>query len=125
MNAKNKSLPRKTDHSIGDMNSKNLAKKNIRCIVFREGKTWYGAALELNIVESGDTAREAMLLLFEAIAGYLESAKKVNNSAVLSQEADPEYERMWQSLASEKKIPSKEIFFFGNINADKNVLISA
>lgn len=76
-------------------------------------------------MESGDTAREAMLLLFEAIAGYLESAKKVNNSAVLSQEADPEYERMWQSLASEKKIPSKEIFFFGNINADKNILISA
>lgn len=107
------------------MNSKNLAKNNIRCIVFREGKIWYGTALELNIVESGDTAREAMLLLFEAIAGYLESAKKVNNSAVLSQEADPEYERMWQSLASEKKIPSKEIFFFGNINADKNILISA
>jgi len=125
VNAKNKSLPRKTDHSIGDMNLKNLAKNNIRCIVFREGKIWYGTALELNIVESGDTAREAMLLLFEAIVGYLESAEKINGSSVLNQEADPEYERMWQSLASEKKIPSKEIFFFGNINADKNVLISA
>ncbi|GMX58195.1 MAG: hypothetical protein YFSK_5400 [Candidatus Yanofskyibacterium parasiticum] len=106
------------------MNSKNLAKNNIRCIVFREEKTWYGAALELNIVESGDTAREAMLLLFEAIAGYLESAKKINNLSVLNQKTDPEYEQMWQALASRKNIPAKEVFFFGNVNADKNSLIA-
>jgi hypothetical protein len=102
------------------------SKTNIRCIVFREGKVWYGAALELNIVESGDTAREAMLLLFEAVDGYLESARKISaKSNILNQDTDPEYEQMWQALENKKNIPLKEIFFFGNLNINEKVLIPA
>jgi predicted RNase H-like HicB family nuclease len=103
-----------------------LSQNSIRCIVFREGKIWYGTALELNIVETGDTAREAMLLLFEAVDGYLEFSRKINNqSGVLNQKTDPEYEQMWSALENKKKIPSKEIFFFGNLNIGRSVLTPA
>jgi len=104
----------------------NYSKNNIRCIVFREDKIWYGAALELNIVETGDSAREAMLLLFEAVEGCLESAKKIGaNFDIFGQETDPEYEQMWYSLENKKKIPSKQVFFFGNMSIDKEILTPA
>lgn len=103
-----------------------LQKGNVRCIIFREGDSWYGVGLEFNIVEEGDTPREAMLLLFEAINGYLESARKIKaRPYILNQELDREYEKMWDSLEEHKKIPAKEVFFFGNLNIAKSALAPA
>jgi predicted RNase H-like HicB family nuclease len=90
------------------MNMKNTLKKGqVRIMVFKEGGTWYGAALEFNIVESGNDPREVMLFLDEAIRGYLETAHKVNASDdVLNQKADPEYEKLWKLNQSNKPIKS-------------------
>ena len=94
-----------------------LQKGSVRFIVFREGGAWYGSCLEFNIVESGDTPREALLLLLEAVQGYLESAKKAKaRPRVLNQSADREYEEMWNKLEERKNIPQKEVFTFGNLN---------
>ena len=41
-----------------------LQKGSVRYIVFKENNIWYAAGLEFNIVESGDTPQEAILLLF-------------------------------------------------------------
>jgi len=84
-----------------------LEKGQIRSIIFKEGKTWFGVALEFNIVESGDDPREVMLMLDEAIRGYIVSARKSKIPAsVLNQKADLEYERLWQQIQSQKPIPS-------------------
>ncbi len=37
-----------------------LNKGSIRYIVFKEDDTWYGVALEFNIVESGDNPTEVI-----------------------------------------------------------------
>ena len=89
----------------------------VRFIIFREKDAWYGACLEFNIVESGDTPQEAMLLLNEAVEGYLESARKIKaRPHILNQQPDPEYATMWNKLQEHKKIPSREIYAFGNLN---------
>lgn len=89
----------------------------VRFIIFREKNEWYGACLEFNIVELGDTPQEAMLLLNEAVEGYLESARKIKaRPHILNQRPDPEYAIMWDKLQEHKKIPSREIYSFGNLN---------
>ncbi|MBD3281457.1 hypothetical protein GF391_01800 [Candidatus Uhrbacteria bacterium] len=93
-----------------------LQKGSVRYLVFKEGETWYAVGFEFNIVESGDTPEEAMLLLFEALKGYLEAAKKMKlRPNVLNQKTDPEYEQMWQSLKSGKSKKEK-IFSSGSLN---------
>lgn len=95
----------------------NLERGSTRVIVFKENGEWYAVSLELNIVEVGTTAREAMLLLLEAVSGYIEACKKANvDSSVLNQEPDEEYEEMWQKLQEHKKLKGKEVFFFGEHN---------
>ncbi len=70
----------------------------VRTVIFREGDAYLGAALEFNIVESGDTPQEVMLLLDDAVKGYVESARKRKLSiGVLNQEVEPAYEALWQS----------------------------
>lgn len=70
----------------------------IRSLIFKEGDTYFGAALELNIVEQGDTPQEAMLLLDDAVKGYLETARKDKLSVrVLNQEVEPEHESLWNA----------------------------
>ena len=109
------------------MNYKNtLQKGNVRFIIFREGNVWYGVCLEFNIVETGDNPRKAMLLLFEAVEGYLESARKIKaRPHILNQKADREYEEMWNVLEEHKKMPAKEVFTFGNLNISKRALVPA
>jgi len=103
-----------------------LQKGNVRFIIFREGNVWYGVCLEFNIVETGDNPREAMLLLFEAVEGYLESARKIKaRPHILNQKADREYEEMWNVLEEHKKMPAKEVFTFGNLNISKRALVPA
>lgn len=91
---------------------------SVRYIVFREGAAWYGACLELNIVEHGSTPQEALLLLFEAVQGYSEAARSVRALSLLRQEADPEYEKMWRDAAqgiSKKQFSKFSIFTFGRL----------
>ena len=101
-------------------------KGNVRFIIFREGNVWYGVCLEFNIVETGDNPREAMLLLFEAVEGYLESGRKIKaRSHILNQRPDREYEEMWDDLQEGKKIRAKEVSTFGNLNLSKHSLVTA
>ena len=84
-----------------------LQKGSVRNIIFREGKTWFGVALEFNIVETGDDAQEVMILLEEAVRGYLASARKGKlNPAVLNQKSEQEYENLWRGRNNPKLIPS-------------------
>ncbi len=103
-----------------------LQKGNVRFIIFREGNIWYGVCLEFNIVETGDNPREATLLLFEAVEGYLESARKIKaRPHILNQKPDREYEAMWDNLKEHKKIRAKEVFSFGNLNLSRRSLVAA
>ena len=82
-------------------------KGRVRNIIFKEGNTWYGVALEFNIVEFGNDPREVMILLDEAMRGYIKSACKAKLSlSVLNQEADPEYEKLWKTVESKEPIKS-------------------
>ena len=113
--------------TIKYMKCKNtLQKGSVRYIVFREGETWYGVGLEFNIVESGDTPREALILLFEALQGYVESAKKIKaRPHTLNQKPDLEYEKMWQlSRENARKSSGNNIYTTGSFNiANKDLAL--
>ncbi|HUX81044.1 MAG TPA: hypothetical protein VMV38_01850 [Candidatus Paceibacterota bacterium] len=73
-----------------------LRSGQVRNVIFQEEGSFYGAALEFNIVEQGDSPQEVMLLLDNAVKGYVESAQKNKLSiSVLNQEIDPAYEKLW------------------------------
>lgn len=75
-----------------------LRSGQVRNVIFEEKGSFYGAALELNIVEQGDSPQEVMLLLDNAVKGYVESAQKNKLSiSVLNQDIDPEYEELWSN----------------------------
>jgi hypothetical protein len=67
-----------------------------------------------------------MLLLFEAIQGYVESAQKIKaRFAILNQSADPEYEKKWHENIETKK-QSSSVFFAGTMNVmSGHALVSA
>lgn len=91
----------------------------VRYVVFKDGTDWYAVGLEFNIIESGTTPQEAMLLLFEAVEGYVESAKKVKaRPNILNQKSDKEYENLWRSghEAKAQKRTLKDIFTVGELN---------
>ena len=87
-----------------------LHKGTVRYIVFRdkEKHTWYAVGLEFNIVESGDDPRIALLNLFDALDGYVQSMQKVKGvrAAPLNQKTDPDYEVLWSVVTSPTKIRS-------------------
>lgn len=85
-----------------------LQKGQVRYIVFQDKETWYAAGLEFNIVESGDSPRTALLNLFDALEGYVESCRKVKGArlAPLNQTADVEYEAMWNVIVASKPLKS-------------------
>lgn len=90
-------------------------KGTFRHIVFREGGVWYAAALELNITESGDDPKLAYFNLLQAVSGYLESCRKLRGArfAPLNQKADPEYEKLWADVQSERRTPALEVAKWG------------
>lgn len=98
----------------------NSAKKGkVRCIVFKEVDTWYGVALEFNLVEEGDDAEVVNFNLQEAIRGYVNSQKKIGGSRVapLNQKGDLEYEKLWSDLSSDKPVPAPlEVKYYGFTN---------
>lgn len=95
-----------------------LQKGSIRFVVFKEDDAWYAAGLEFNIVEAGDSPQEVLVLLFEAVQGYLESAYKIKaRPNILNQKTNPEYEMMWDSLQDKKeKMLKQNIFAAGRLN---------
>ena len=99
-----KHSPPKGAASVCDILAGTMAFKNtlrngqVRNVIFKEGDSFFGAALEFNIVEQGDSPQEVMLLLDEAVKGYVESAQKNKLSiSVLNQDVDPEYESLWNA----------------------------
>ena len=83
-------------------------KGSIRCIIFKDGNTWYGVALEFNIVVSADDADVVRFNLDEAIRGYVESMRKLKGTRVspLNQTPMKEYSDLWKKLVAKKPIPS-------------------
>lgn len=80
-----------------------LQQGSIRYLIFKEGDVFFGVALEFNIVIEAAHPMEALLLLNEAVQGYLESARKAKlRSYVLNQRPDEEYEKMWQEYQGRK-----------------------
>lgn len=82
-----------------DMQNQNtLQKGSVRYVVFQEQNAWYAAALEFNIVVSGDDPQEVLILLLQAINGYVKSARKAKAQPhILNQIPEPEYERLWKA----------------------------
>jgi predicted RNase H-like HicB family nuclease len=104
---------------VMDMNTTD--KGQVRTIVFKEGDTWYGVAMEFNIVVDGDDKEVVHFNLQEAIKGYVESLRKIKGtrpesvSPALNQLADQEYETLWDSLQSKKPVPSpvEQVAYYG------------
>ncbi len=93
-------------YSARTMKRNTIYNGSVRYVIFREGATWYGAALEFNIVESGDDPREVLLLLLEAIGGYVAAARAAKaRPGVLNQTPTAEYETLWQIGQGIKKRP--------------------
>ncbi len=93
-----------------------LQRGSIRCIVFKDEDIWYAAGLEFNIVESADSPDVALANLQSALQGYIESLRKIKGARVspLNQKADPEYEKLWNDLNSNKPIKTPyEVRYFG------------
>jgi len=83
-------------------------KGQVRYIVFKDKDAWYAAGLEFNIIESADDPRIALLNLFDALEGYVQSIQKIKGVRVspLNQKADPEYEKLWSIVTAPKKVRS-------------------
>ncbi len=90
-------------------------KGSVRCIIFKEAGTWYGVALEFNLIEEGQDPLAVMASLDQAIKGYIETARKYKmRPFALNQKPDGEYEKLWKALQEHKKIPSeKQVYHFG------------
>ena len=103
------------------MKYKNTLKNgSVRYIIFKEDDTWYGVALEFNIVEEGKDPQKVMYSLFEAIQGYVETAQKLKMRPMpLNQTPDPEYQKLWEKLEEqnrEKDLLPKNIFNVGEFS---------
>ena len=92
------------------MSKKNtLQKGRVRFLIFydKEAKSWFGVALEFNIVEEGDNRIEVMASLFQAIQGYVKAAQKIKmRPSVLNQKSDKEYENLWNEMNNNKQVDS-------------------
>ncbi len=75
----------------------------VRTVIYQHEGEWYGAALEFNVIESGDSPQEVMILLDEAIQGYVETAHKAKLSSVLNQEVDSTLDTLWHAGQNAKK----------------------
>ena len=86
------------------MKYKNTLKKgSVRFLIFRDGGSYFGVALEFNVMVEASSPQEAYIFLNEAAQGYLEAAQKVKlRPGVLNQKTDPEYEKMWDEYKNRK-----------------------
>ncbi len=95
----------------------------VRWIVFQDEGTWFGVALEFNLVIEADDPQVAMSDLHTAIRGYVAATKKSKmRTAVLNQEPAAEYSILWKYLEHQdsRKLPKltinpKRVFSFGAV----------
>ena len=86
----------------------------VRTLIYEEEGTWYGVALEFNIVETGDTPQEVMIMLDEAIAGYIEAVNKTKVSmGILNQDVDSVFENLWQNGEKLKNSGKQKVYSTG------------
>ena len=84
-----------------------------RWMIFKDGDSWVGVALEFNIVITGKDPRVVEIELQEAVLGYLEAAKKLKGfrtaqvNSILNQIADNEYEKRWVQATQTSSAPRK------------------
>ncbi len=94
-----------------------IQKGSVRYIIFKEKGTWYGVALEFNLVEQGNNPEEVIHSLFEGIRGYVETVKKAKlRSFALNQKPDKEYEVLWNQIKNRKQkniYLDKQVYTFG------------
>lgn len=84
---------------------------SVRNVIFEENGEWFAVALEFNIVETGDSPQEVMMLLDSAIKGYVEGAQKSGLSiGVLNQAVDPEYESLWREVIAGADTQEKKVY---------------
>jgi len=96
-------------------NKNTFQKGSVRYIVFKENDSFHAVGLEFNIVVDGPTPETALFSLFDAMKGYIESAKKASfRPNILNQETDKEYEDLWDALNSNNPVESPyQISTFG------------
>lgn len=70
-----------------------LKNGKVRFMIFKKGNSWYGVALEFNIVEVNKNPEIVLFDLLDAISGYVESTiKNKIDISILNQKVDKEYE---------------------------------
>jgi predicted RNase H-like HicB family nuclease len=80
----------------------------VRTLIYQEDDTWYGVALEFNIVETGSNPQEVMIMLDEAIAGYIEATYKTKMSiGVLNQKVNELFDTLWKTGEAMKESKQK------------------
>ena len=86
------------------MKHKNTLKKgSVRFLIFRDKESYFGIALEFNVMVEASSPQEAFIFLNEATKGYIEAARKIKiRPMVLNQKTDAEYEKMWQEYHNRK-----------------------
>lgn len=95
-------------------------------MIFKEGSSWIGVAMEFNIVVTGDDPRVVEAELQEAVLGYLESARKLKKgfreqqvNTILNQETSKEYEDRWIAAYNQNgdtPSPISDFYKFGVSN---------
>ncbi len=71
----------------------------VRFIVFEDNGTWYGVALELNLVVDAENQSDVLEKLTSAVMSYIRTTRvaKIRHS-VLNQKVNTEYAEMWNDL---------------------------
>lgn len=92
-----------------------LKNGKVRFIVFKKRGSWYGVALEFNIVEVNKDPNVVLINLLEAISGYVESAiKNKIHLSLLDKKTDKEYEKIWEQINKKtQEVSLPNIYMFG------------
>lgn len=99
-----------------------LDRGRIRWIVFHDEGTWFGVAIEFNLIVEADNPDTALFELHQAVQGYVKAARKSKmRPVVLNQIPAGEYGLLWKILNrdtpahQETSIDPKEVYSFGAI----------
>ncbi len=82
-------------------------------MIFKDGDSWVGVALEFNIVVTGIDPKIVEFELQEAVQGYLESARELKGfrpqqvNSILNQDVEEEYESKWASATQTQAVKDK------------------
>jgi len=89
-----------------------VEKGKVRYIIFKESNSWYGVALEFNLVVEGDDKATTFFNLSEAIQGYVEATRRSRiRPTVLNQAPSKEYTQLWKAINSGRETKLKR---YGN-----------